>query len=115
MIRKVTLQIGAPALLVCMALNAYLAVNHLRQMRKMDALTLESSKMQATISGVLADLTDMETSQRGYLLTGDQSYLQPYTTAKDRIGTDFAALRTQLAGRPQGERTIAGVATGVFG
>src|SRR6266498_382963 len=97
MIRKATLKIGVPALLVCMALNAYLAVDHFRQMRKMDALTFESSKMQITISGVLADLTDMETSQRGYLLTGDQSYLQPYTSAKERIGTDLANLRTQLA------------------
>jgi CHASE3 domain sensor protein len=106
MIRKATLKIGIPVLLVCMALNAYLAVDHLRQMRKMDALTLESSKMQATISGVLADLTDMETSQRGYLLTGDQSYLQPYTNAKDRIGTDSANLRTQLTSRSQSEQSM---------
>ena len=106
MIRKRALQIAVLALLVCMALNAYLAVDHLREMRKMEALTLESSKMQATISGVLTDLTDMETSQRGYLLTGDQSYSQPYTIAKDRIGTDFANLRTQLASRPQGERSL---------
>ncbi len=106
MIRKATLKIGVPALLVCMALNAYLAVDHFRQMRKMDALTFESSKMQITISGVLADLTDMETSQRGYLLTGDQSYLQPYTSAKERIGTDLANLRTQLAARSQGEQSM---------
>ena len=106
MIRKATLKIGVPVLLVCMALNAYLAVDHLRQMRKMDAVMLESFKMQATISGVLADLTNMETSQRGYLLTGDQSYLQPYSTAKDRIGSDFANLRTQLAARPQGEQSM---------
>src|SRR6185503_9388701 len=106
MIRKATLKIGVPVLLACMALNAYLAVRHLRQMQKMDALTVESSKTQATISGVLADLTDMETSQRGYLLTGDQSYLQPFTTANARIGTDFAALRTQLEGRPRSERSL---------
>lgn len=106
MIRKATLQIGISVLLVCMVLNAYLAVDHLRQMRNFDTLTIENSKMQATISGVLADLTDMETSQRGYLLTGDQSYLQPYNTAKDRIGTDFADLRMQLAGRSQDEQSM---------
>jgi CHASE3 domain sensor protein len=106
MIRKATLKIGIPVLLVCMVLNAYLAVDHLRQMRNMDALTLGSSKMQATISGVLADLTDMETSQRGYLLTGDQSYLQPYTGAKDRIGTDLGSLRVQLAASSQGEQSL---------
>src|SRR5258708_13461236 len=89
MIGKGTVVIGVPALLVCIALNAYLVVDHLRQMHKMAALTLESSMMQASISGVLRDLTDMETGQRGYLLTGDQSYLQPYTAATDRIDTDL--------------------------
>lgn len=105
MIRKATLRIGFSALLVCMALNAYLAVDHLRQMQKMAALTLESSMMQASISGVLKDLTDMETGQRGYLLTSDPSYLQPYTAAKERIETDFATLRAKLAGRTEGERS----------
>jgi len=106
MIRRATLKIGVPALLLCMALNAYLAVDHLRQMRKTDALTLENSKMQATIAGVLSELTDMETSQRGYLLTGDESYLRPYISAKGRIATDFANLRTQLAARSQGEQSM---------
>ena len=75
MIRKVALQVGALALLVFMAWNAYLAVNHLKQMERISALTLESSMIQADIAGVLKDLTDMETGQRGYLLTGNPAYL----------------------------------------
>jgi CHASE3 domain sensor protein len=106
MIRKVALQIGAPALLAFMAWNAYLAVNHLKEMQKIAALTLESSVIQADISGVLKDLTDMETGQRGYLLTEDSSYLQPYTDAKGRIGTDFASLRAGLANRAERERFL---------
>ena len=106
MIRKATLQVGVPALLAFMAWNAYLAVNHLEQMQKLAGLTLESSMLQADISGVLKDLTDMETGQRGYLLTEDLSYLQPYTDAKGRIGTDFAGLRAGLASRPESERDL---------
>src|SRR5712692_6393288 len=105
MIRKAALQVGAPALLAFMAWNAYLAVSHLRQMQHLAARTLESSMIQADISGVLKDLTDMETGQRGYLLTGDPSYLQPYTDAKGRIGTDFAGLRVELANRGESERS----------
>jgi CHASE3 domain sensor protein len=102
-IRKAALHIGVPALLAFMAWNAYLAVNHLREMQKIAALTLESSTIQADISDVLKDLTDMETGQRGYLLTDDPSYLQPYTDAKGRIGTDFARLRVALATRAESE------------
>src|SRR3977135_1503148 len=97
MIRKAALQIGVPVLLAFIAWNAYLATNHLQRVRKTVALTLESSAIQAELSGVLRDLTDMETGQRGYLLTGDPAYLQPYTDAKGRIETGFVSLRAGLA------------------
>jgi CHASE3 domain sensor protein len=99
MIRKAALQIGVPALLAVIAWNAYLAVNHLQRVQKTAALTLESSAIQAELSGVFRDLTDMETGQRGYLLTGDPAYLQPYTDAKGRIEAGFVSLRAGLANR----------------
>jgi CHASE3 domain sensor protein len=106
MIRKAALQAGTIALLALIAWNAYLAIKHLKQMERIAALTLESSMIQADISAVLRDLTDMETGQRGYLLTDDASYLQPYTDAKGRIGTDFAGLRAGLANRAERERSV---------
>jgi CHASE3 domain sensor protein len=106
MIRKAALQIGIPALLAFLAWNAYLAVTHLKRMQKIAALTLESSALQAELSGILKDLTDMETGQRGYLLTEDETYLQPYTDAKGRIGTDFASLRAGLASRAEHEQSL---------
>src|SRR5712691_7851236 len=106
MIRKVALRIGVPALLAFMAWNVYLAVNHLTRMQKIAALTLESSAIQADLSGVLKDLTDMETGQRGYLLTADPAYLQPYNDAQGRIATDFARLRAGLAGGAEREQSL---------
>jgi CHASE3 domain sensor protein len=106
MIRKAALQIGVPALLACMAWNAYLAVNHLKRVQKIAAISLESSAMQAKLAGVLKDVTDMETGQRGYLLTGDPAYLQPYADAKGRIETDFVSLRAGFANRTRSEQSL---------
>jgi CHASE3 domain sensor protein len=106
MIRKAALQIGVPALLAFIAWNAYLAVTHLKPVEKSAALTLESSAIQVELSGVLKDVTDMEASQRGYLLTGNDAYLQPYADAKGRIEMDFANLRAGLSTRTQGERSL---------
>jgi CHASE3 domain sensor protein len=105
MIRKALLQIAVPSLLAFMAWNAYLAVNHLNQMQHIAARTLESSTVRANLSSVLKDLTDMETGQRGYLLTGNPSYLQPYTDAKGKIETGLASLRAGVANRPESERS----------
>ena len=104
MIRKAALQIGVPALLALIAWNAYLAVTHLKRVEKSAALTLESSALQAEVSGLLKDVTDVESGQRGYLLTGDAAYLQPYSDAKSRIEMDFANLRTGLSNRTQHEQ-----------
>jgi CHASE3 domain sensor protein len=106
MIRKISLRLVAAIVIVLMAANAYLAVSRLRLIQKSAALTLEDSNIQANIAAVMQDLTDMETGQRGYLLTEDSSYLLPFTAAKDRIASDFGGLRAGLANRPADERSI---------
>ena len=106
MIRKAALQIAAIALLAFMAVNTYLAIRHLQRIRQSAELTQESSTIQAHIADVSRDLTDMETGQRGYLLSGDTEYLQPYTEAKGRIGADFASLRSAFANRDDRERAL---------
>jgi len=106
MIRKTALQIGVPVLLAFIAWNAYLAVNHLKRVQSIAALTVESSAIQAELSGVVRDVTDMETGQRGYVLTGNPAYLQPYADAKGRIEMDLASLRAGLSNRTQSERSL---------
>lgn len=105
-IRKAVLQVAAPLLLVGIVVNAYLAINYLRQIEKTAALTRESTTIQSQISNVLRDLTDMETGQRGYLLTENSAYLQPYNDAKSRISTDFSNLRAGLSHRSENERSL---------
>jgi CHASE3 domain sensor protein len=106
MIRKAALQIGVPILLAFIAGDAYLAVSHLRRIQKIATLTLGSSAIQAELSGVLKDVTDMEAGQRGYLLTGNPAYLQPYADAKGRIEMDLVSLRAGLSNRTQREQSL---------
>ena len=106
MIRKAALHIGVPTLLAFIAWNAYLAVNHLKRVQKFAAIRLESSVFQGKLAAVVKDVTDMETGQRGYLLTGNLDYLQPYTDAKVRIGTDFVSFRAVFASRTPSEQSL---------
>ena len=43
---------------------------------------------------VLQDLTDAETGERGFLITGDERYLQPYQAALGRLAADTVVLRS---------------------
>ena len=42
--------------------------------------------VQSKLSNVIALLTDAETGQRGFLITGDEHYLEPYNTASASLG-----------------------------
>ena len=106
MMKKIVQAVLTVTLLLFAALNAYLALKDVVQTQKIVAQTTQTSTLQANISTVLKDLTDMETGQRGYLLTGNDSYLQPYTEANARIAADLANLRTGLAQRPDSERSL---------
>ena len=93
-------------MLAFILMNGYLAVNHLKTIQKNAAVTVESYALQAKLSAVLKDVIDMEAGQRGYLLTDDSAYLQPYTDAKNRVTTDFADLRAAFANRAPSEQSL---------
>ncbi len=52
----------------------------------------EAIEYQETLAGLLALAQDAETSQRGYLLTGEKSYLQPYRQAVEAIPGQLARI-----------------------
>jgi signal transduction histidine kinase len=50
-------------------------------------------EMESAVNETLALVTDAETSQRGYLLTGDASYLEPYRAAVPKVNAAVSRLR----------------------
>jgi CheY-like chemotaxis protein/CHASE3 domain sensor protein len=60
----------------------------------------------AQLNTVLSTLKDAETGQRGFLLTGEESYLEPFTTAKSALPGEFKTLRGVLSDRPEQTRRL---------
>jgi signal transduction histidine kinase len=61
----------------------------LSQERAMSVSYLRLDTLQRTLSAI----TDAETGQRGFLLTGDEEYLAPYADARRALETDLRQLR----------------------
>jgi len=49
------------------------------------------------LSATLKDILDVETGARGFALTGDNSFLEPYTTGRNAVAHDLPALRLLTA------------------
>ncbi|HEX3847323.1 MAG TPA: CHASE3 domain-containing protein [Steroidobacteraceae bacterium] len=58
------------------------------------------------ISNVLSDLKDAETGQRGYLITGDEAYLEPYQSGTRDVEGVIRELRKLTADNPAEQRRI---------
>jgi signal transduction histidine kinase len=53
----------------------------------------DASRTRASLNRVLQHVLDAETGSRGYLLTGDPRYLEPYNAAVAEIGQQLDSLR----------------------
>jgi len=58
------------------------------------------------LDALLSTLKDAETGQRGYLLTGEDTYLEPYADAKAAVAGEFRAIRVLLRDRPDQTRRL---------
>jgi signal transduction histidine kinase len=99
--------------LVFFALLGLLAVNSLVAIRSMLALedsersVIHTQMVLTALQTVEATLVDAETGQRGYILTGDASYLTPYLVARQTLNSDIAELEQLTADAPLEQSRLA--------
>ncbi len=103
----------APALLFALVPLAFLAAITFYQFFKNvpDArLAREDTKktflIVRTASAVDEAIQDAERGQRGYLITGRDSYLDPYNSAKERLPQLLVDLQQAVADRPEQQRRL---------
>ena len=59
-----------------------------------------------SLDNAVAKLSDAETGQRGYLLTGDQAYLEPYRTGIKGVDQALAHLKRLTSDNPNQQKRI---------
>jgi CHASE3 domain sensor protein len=85
---------------------AELGYRRLELANRQMAVALE---MHSTLHETLALITDAETGQRGFLLTGNAEYLEPYKAAIPKVDGAFSKLRELLVSNgTQAQRDSAG-------
>ncbi|MDP8963568.1 MAG: CHASE3 domain-containing protein, partial [Cyanobacteriota bacterium] len=58
------------------------------------------------LEGLLSQIKDAETGQRGYILTGEERYLEPYKTATASVNQEIKYLRKLTANYPNQQRQL---------
>ncbi len=76
---------------------SFISYNKIKQFDESVVWVMKSEEVKVNISEILSTLKDAETGQRGYLLSNDSLFLQPYIGAEEKINHLISGLSTMVA------------------
>src|SRR3954467_3463569 len=88
---NIAASLGGAALLA--ALVVVLSFWAFQQIEASVEARLHTYTLISKANALLSDITDAETGQRGYSLTGDEAFLKPYLAVRNTIAADLEELR----------------------
>ena len=102
-----TIIISVIAVIICILVCTLLfAVYSVRTMNDNLLLQVDTRTVIITLKDNLTILLNAETGERGYTITGDINYLQPYIEAREKIPANSSTLRTMMQGNEAVEREL---------
>lgn len=95
------LLIGLAVVIAFFLTSSLMGYFKIRTLRENSQKVAHTHEVIVALGDILALVTDAETGQRGYLLTGDREYLQPYTEALRKIDVRMEDLAKLIADNPE--------------
>jgi CHASE3 domain sensor protein len=92
--------VGFALTLLVLVVGAVLATANVRHLSRSQAEVAHSYEVMGELDAVLSNVTDAETGQRGYLLTQEERYLEPYDEGLSRLDSTLGRLRRLTADDP---------------
>lgn len=106
---RLALRAGFAAVFFAIAASLIVGLTNLSQLARYRGAVTQSQAVATALQSLLSALQDAETGQRGFLVTGDTSFLAPYEQAGALIRTRMDSLRTLLAATPALRTRIAAI------
>ncbi|MFD0962103.1 ATP-binding protein [Paenibacillus chungangensis] len=79
------------------------------QQHEMEMLSSKSIEISSLITMIRYNVISMETSQRGYIITGDEAYLEPYTQGKAEWRNNLEDLQDHFDADPEKQKELEGI------
>ena len=71
-------------------------------------------EVQKAISGLETAIIDAQSGNRGYIITGEESYLAPYTAGMEELPGRLAQLEKMISDNPEQLTTLAAMKTAMM-
>jgi CheY-like chemotaxis protein/CHASE3 domain sensor protein len=104
---EVGTMIGLATVLAFFLLSGLVAYLNIQTLRENNQKVLHSHEVLIALEDLLSTTQDAETGQRGYLLTGDAKYLEPYDRAVAAVASRTDAVASLTADNPTQRANVA--------
>ncbi|HUZ45804.1 MAG TPA: CHASE3 domain-containing protein [Terriglobia bacterium] len=98
---------GFAVVLVILVIGEFISYQSTEHLLNVSRQLTQTQQVLGTLDNILLTMDDAETGQRGYLLTGKESYLDPYEGAVARLPEVVGSLDKLTASDPVQQRYIA--------
>ncbi|WP_216841017.1 CHASE3 domain-containing protein [Acidobacterium sp. S8] len=92
--------------ILIVTINAVLALRAVGTLANNESWVAHTWQVLNTVERVMGSLKDSETGMRGYLITGEEAYLAPYTTAQKELPQELNQLQSLTSDNPQQQDRI---------
>ncbi|HVK11768.1 MAG TPA: CHASE3 domain-containing protein, partial [Gemmataceae bacterium] len=96
-----SLFLGLTAVTLFFLASGVVAYLNTRTLSRGTAAVTRTHEVLTALDNVLALLKDAETGQRGFVITGDERYLAPYTAATNDLDAGLGRLESLVGDRPE--------------
>ena len=101
--------IGLAVVLAFFLISAIIAYSNVQILRNDNQKILDSHTVLISLEELLSIVQDAETGQRGYLLTGNDRYLEPYNSAVEELPSRISAIDALIQDDPAQRSNLAQV------
>jgi signal transduction histidine kinase len=89
------------AIIIVLLVALFVGIANLRTVEATSEAVAQTYSVELALRELLATLVDAETGERGFIITGQDSYLDPYQRARDEISSALARVRALVADGPE--------------
>lgn len=86
--------------------TAGLGYKHITNLSKSTELVIHAYKVNIELEQLLSYLKDAETGQRGFIITQDSLYLEPFLRSRKKVNNSFAELKYLTSDNPEQQNNL---------
>jgi PAS domain S-box-containing protein len=94
-------------LTVLLAANAFVSYQHLARLVANQERLNQTSETQLALKETLSLIKDLEIGEKGYIITGNEEFLEPYRTAANQLDEQIDKLAESMADDTRDEKIFA--------